>query len=82
MGRRTEAEVRSWSAEAGVLMGFGWSHFLEARGLWRQLGRMAEGSRSPPKPALIRPPPLSRTTTWVLVDMFVSFSSKLLKISK
>lgn len=37
MGRRTEAEVRSCSEEEeeeeGVLIGFGWSHFLEVRGL-------------------------------------------------
>lgn len=32
---------------------------------------MVVGSRSPPRPALIRPPPLSRTTTLV-VDMVVT----------
>lgn len=66
MGRRTAAEVRSWSPE------FRWSHFFDAGGRYRQLGTMAEGSRSPPRPALIRPPPLSRTTTFVDVDIRVT----------
>jgi len=56
-----------------VLIGFGWSHFLEVRGLYRQLGSMVDGSRSPPKPAFISPPPLSRTTTCVLDDMLFVF---------
>lgn len=60
-GRRRVAEVRSsvgessWSAS---------SHFLEARGRAVQLGTTAVGSLSPPMPALIRPPPLSKTTTF------------------
>jgi hypothetical protein len=44
--------------------GLGWSHFLEERGRRRQLGRTVEGLRSPPRPAFMRPPPLSRTTTF------------------
>lgn len=66
MGRRTAAEVRSRSA-----VGEGWMNFLEERGRYRQFGMTAAGSRSPPLPAFISPPPLSNTTT---VDIFFSFS--------
>lgn len=84
MGRRTAAEVRSTSvAEDGltvvVLMGFGWSHFLEEGGRQRQLGITVEGSRSPPRPALIRPPPLSRTTTQLVDILTASRNYRLLK---
>lgn len=37
-------------------------NFLEERGLKRQFGMTTRGSRSPPWPALMRPPPLSSTT--------------------
>ncbi|MFS7940104.1 hypothetical protein Hanom_Chr05g00459741 [Helianthus anomalus] len=38
-------------------------NFLEERGRAVQFGTMVVGSRSPAKPALIWPAPLSRTTT-------------------
>lgn len=52
---RSSVGDSSWSAS---------SHFLEARGRAVQLGTTAVGSLSPPMPALIRPPPLSKTTTF------------------
>ena len=42
--------------------GGGKMNFLEERGLTRQFGMTTRGSRSPPWPALMRPPPLSSTT--------------------
>lgn len=61
MGRRTAAEVRSMSTSASE-RGGGNMNFLEERGLKRQFGMTTRGSRSPPWPALMRPPPLSSTT--------------------
>lgn len=55
--RSSEGE-RSWSAS---------SHFLALRGRAVQFGTTAVGSLSPPTPAFIRPPPLSKTTTFDIV---------------
>lgn len=68
MGRRTVAEVRSSVGERS------WSpmrNFLEETGRAKQLGMMLKGSRSPPMPAFMRPPPLSRTTTVMAGDGYV-----------
>ena len=57
--------MRSRGSELGVVVaGGGVIHFLEEMGRRRQLGRTVEGLRSPPSPAFMRPPPLSRTTTF------------------
>lgn len=52
---RSSVSERSWE---------GRSHFLVEGGRARQLGTTVVGSRSPAVPALIRPAPLSRTTTF------------------
>lgn len=59
---RSSDGERSWSAK---------SHFLEERVRAMQFGTTAVGSLSPPKPAFMRPPPLSKTTTFCILMLVV-----------